>query len=167
MCLKVIKNIKKEMKRQLLEKELLRRVDLITILGEDINNFTILDKQIMTPELIDDFLALSPNSKSITSIIPGGDKPRIRVGPENYEIRYNYDLRTGIDGPKLLDTSRDFCVNLIKANKLYTRDEINRMENGFGLPVFQFAGGYYRNPDTGETTPFCRHAFYQNIVIRK
>lgn len=167
MCLKVIKNIKKEMKRQLLEKELLRRVDLITTLGEDINNFTILDKQIMTAELIDEFLALNPNSKSITSIIPASDKPRIRVGPENYEIRYNYDLRTGIDGPKLLDTSRDFCINLIKANKLYTRDEINRMENGFGLPVFQFAGGYYRNPDTGETTPFCRHAFYQNIVIRK
>lgn len=167
MCLKVIKNIKKEMRRQLLEKELLRRVDLITTLGEDINNFTILDREIMTPELINEFLALSPNSKSITSIIPASDKPRIRVGPENYEIRYNYDLRTGIDGPKLLDTSRDFCVNLIKANKLYTRDEINRMENGFGLPVFQFAGGYYRNPNTDETTPYCRHSWYQNIVIRK
>lgn len=168
MCLNIVRNIKKENKRRFLERELLRRIDLIFTLGEDKDNFEILDTRMMTPELIEDFnLALDPNSNSIRSVIPASERPRVRVGPDNFELRYSYNLRAGIEGPKLLDTSRDFCINLIEANKLYTRQEIARMNNGFGLPVFQYAGGFYKNPTTGETTPFCRHSWYENIVIKK
>lgn len=166
MCFSIIRNIKKEQKRALLEKELLRRIDLIRILGEPKSAFTIIDSRDMSFELVNEFLALDPKSSSISSIIPRGDKPRIRIGPENYEIRYSYGLRSGISGPELLETSRDFCIHLIEAGKLYTKAEINRMDNGFGLSVFQYAGGFYHNPDTGETTPYCRHTWKENIVIK-
>jgi hypothetical protein len=41
------------------------------------------------------------------------------------------------------------------------------MSNGFGLSVFEYAGGYYTNPETGETTPYCRHGWFMLFVERK
>lgn len=150
--------------------ELQRQIKLVNELGEDASNFNIIDRREMTPELIKEFnLALNPNSSSIKSIIPSSEKIRVRVGPTTgYELRYNYDLRTDVDGPKILPDgrTRDFCVHLIDANRLYTRDEILRMNNGFDLSVFEYAGGWWTQPD-GTVSPKCRHSFYENLVQRK
>lgn len=173
MCIENINKVKKSINKEESLIKLERQIKLINELGEDASKFHIIDRREMTPELIEQFnLALDPNSSSIKSVIPSGEKIRIRVGPSaqaGYDVRYNYDLRTGISGPKILPNgrTRDFCVHLIDANKLYTVAEINRMSNGFDLPVFRFAGGYYTNPDTGETTPYCRHSWYENLVIKK
>lgn len=170
MCINGLNDIKRAQKKEALQIELARRLSLIRELGEPAHKFRILDRREMTPERIDEFhLALDPKSDAIRSVIPSSEKVRVRVGPSQYEIRYNYDLRMGIDGPKILPNgrTRDFCVHLIDANRLYTRAEIDRMSNGFGLDVFRFAGGYYHNPDTGDTTPYCRHVWMENYVIRK
>jgi hypothetical protein len=78
-------------------------------------------------------------------------------------------LRTGISGPKILPNgrTRDFCAIIIEADRYYTKGDINTMSNGFGLSVFEFAGGWYNNPDTGETTPYCRHNWTMIFVERK
>jgi hypothetical protein len=122
----------------------------------------------MTIELIDEFeLAIKtgvpgrpPKGRAYTKKPTLGDK---------YEIRYRYDLREGISGPKKLPNgrTRDFCVQLLDANRYYSREDINTMENGFGKSVFKYAGGWYNNPDTGETTPYCRHNWFMVFVEKK
>jgi len=164
-----INNIKRNLKKEEKQIQLERQIKLVNELGVDASLYRVVDRREMTPDLIKSFnLALDPNSSNIKSVIPSSEKIRVRVGPSNYELRYSYDLRTGVDGPKILPDgrTRDFCVHLIDANKLYTRDEINRMNNGFGLNVFEFSGGWWTQPD-GSVSPKCRHSFYENIVIRK
>jgi hypothetical protein len=169
MCISNLANIKKSIEKDNKEIELSRRLELINGLGEPLSKYDIVDRREMSPELVNEFrMALDPKSDSIRSVIPSSEKPRIRVGPSQYEIRYNYDLRMDVNGPKILPDgrTRDFCVHLIDASKLYTREEIDRMNNGFGLDVFEFSGGYWTQPD-GSVSPKCRHSWYQNIVIRK
>ena len=172
MCISNLANIKKSIEKDIKEIELKRRIELMNSLGEPLSKYDIVDRREMTPELIGEFhMALDPKSDSIRSVIPSSEKPRIRVGPSQYEIRYSYDLRQGISGPKILPDgrTRDLCTDLINAGKLYTREEISRMNNGMGWnsDVFLYAGGYYLKPGDTEPTPYCRHAWYENIVIRK
>jgi len=169
MCIGKLNDIKKAADREKKQIALARQIELIRTLGEDASKFDIIDRREMSPELIQQFhMALDPTSDSIRSVIPSSEKVRVRVGPSQYEIRYNYDLRQGVDGPKILPDgrTRDFCEHLIDADKLYTRQEIDRMNNGFPLSVFEFAGGYWTQPD-GSVSPKCRHSWFQNIVVRK
>lgn len=163
-----LNNIKKSLKRE--EKEILlnRQIKLITELGEPADSFNIIDEKMMTNDDIKEF------TLAIKTGVPGRPpkKSKIIKKPtlgDKYEIRFRYDLRQGIDGPKVLPNgrTRDFCQIILKANRYYTEGDISKMENGFGLPVFKYAGGWYTNPDTGETTPFCRHAWYMVFVERK
>lgn len=83
---------------------------------------------------------------------------------DQLQLMYKYALRS--DAPPLKTRSRDFCVRLMAERKLYTRDEIDTLNNGMGLDVFRFRGGYYNNPETGRTTPWCRHIWNQVVVRR-
>jgi len=83
----------------------------------------------------------------------------------NFEILYSYELRK--NAPKLLSTSREFCVEMMKLNKLYTREEIDNLSNGMDLDVWEFKGGWYTNPNTDAPTPQCRHLWVQSVVKLK
>jgi hypothetical protein len=164
-----INDIKKSLKREEKDIQLQRQIKLINELGEPAHKFRIIDSIQMTPELIEEF------KLAIKTGVPGR-KPKGReytnrptIG-DKYEIRWRYDLREGISGPKKLPDgrTRPFCTELIDANRFYSKEDINTMSNGFSnLPVFDYAGGYYSNPETGETTPFCRHSFYMIFVEKK
>ncbi len=84
-------------------------------------------------------------------------------------VVYKYVLRG--DAPKLITESRDFCRDLVNQskNKSWTRQDINALNNQVtDLPdVFSARGGFYNNPDTGVTTPFCRHVWQQRLVRLK
>lgn len=168
MCIPNIDNVKRSLKKEIKEIELQRQIKLVNELGEPAHLFRIIDEMPMTHVLIKEF------DLAIKTGVPGRPPkktPIIRkptIG-DKYEIRWRYDLRVGIDGPKVLPDgrTRDFCEIIIKANRYYTREDINTMSNGFGLSVFEYAGGYYHNPDTGETTPYCRHNWNMIFVERK
>ncbi|WP_316797326.1 hypothetical protein [Pedobacter agri] len=83
------------------------------------------------------------------------------------EVMYSYEKRPNIKGQKILPTSRKFCAKLCETEKLLSREDIQSMSQLFGYDIFTYAGGYYFHPDTGETTPYCRHYFKRNQVIRK
>jgi predicted transcriptional regulator len=91
------------------------------------------------------------------------------IPAEDFEIRYSYELRP--DAPKLSKTgtgeSRPFCKKLIDLERLYTRAEIDKISLAVGRNVFNFRGGWYHNPDTQQNTPFCRHTWLQQIVIKR
>lgn len=68
--------------------------------------------------------------------------------------------------------TRDFCRQLMNANKLYTRAEIENMQNeahteGFNESVWRYKGGWYHDPVIDINLPSCRHSWNQIIVRRK
>jgi DNA-binding Lrp family transcriptional regulator len=83
---------------------------------------------------------------------------------ENLKVMYRYDLSA--NAPKLVagGKSRPFCVELMRLNKLYSREDINQMSIEEDRNVWSLRGGWYTNPNTGVAQPQCRHTFRQVIV---
>lgn len=93
-------------------------------------------------------------------------KPITTPEPTKVEVVYSYEVRQGYGEPIEANT-RPFCKKLIQNNRYYSREEVQMMSSIFGYSVFDFGGGYYRNPSTGEVTRHCRHFFKAISVKRK
>jgi DNA-binding Lrp family transcriptional regulator len=79
---------------------------------------------------------------------------------QQISVMYKY---SGVKDSK----NRDFCRELLNLSKLYTRTEIETISNELGYNVFMMRGGYYHNPKTDITTPYCRHEWKQVSVVKK
>jgi predicted small secreted protein len=84
---------------------------------------------------------------------------------ERFEVRYGY--RTRLDVPPAKTGSRQFCERLMDLNRLYTRDEINTISMRVDRDVWRYRGGWYTNPDTQASTPWCRHEWIQQLVLKR
>ena len=84
---------------------------------------------------------------------------------DQFMVVYTYKERPGV--PRVLTKSRDFCLRLLSLNRLYTRDEINNISSRVDRNVWNYRGGWYTNPQTQVTTPYCRHFWVQQLVIKK
>jgi hypothetical protein len=81
---------------------------------------------------------------------------------------YRYALRD--DVPPAKSGSRPFCEKMMETkDKLYTFAEIQSLSNNMKDvdDVFLYRGGFYTNPNTGETTPFCRHRWIVEVRIER
>jgi hypothetical protein len=143
-----IQDLKKIIERDDKDIKLERLINLFHKYGESEDNFIILDQVIID-------LAVNPRQAAN------------RVASGNYQVMYQYKLRDGISGSTIIATTRDFCRGVISAKKLYTRDEINTMSQREGRDVFTLTGGFYHNPETGQTTNYCRHSWFQVLAKRK
>ena len=86
---------------------------------------------------------------------------------EEFFIVYTYVKRSDVKGDELLDTSRDFCkqmVNLTKS-KAFTIEDIKQISAVEGRDVFRTRGGWYNN--NGVNTPYCRHVWQAELVRLK
>ena len=88
------------------------------------------------------------------------------------KVRYTYEEIEGI--PSAKSGSRPFCSQLMSTRtRMYSLEEIASLSTAhlsdMGLPedVFQYRGGFYRNPDSSITTPTCRHYWKANVVIEQ
>jgi hypothetical protein len=93
------------------------------------------------------------------------EPPSQEVGLET-KWRYTTNLE-----PQLLDTSRKFCVDLITAKQLYSRAQIDNMQNvastkGYNDDVFKYKGGWQTIEGTVTHIPSCRH-FWESVLVRK
>ncbi len=84
---------------------------------------------------------------------------------ERFEVRYGY--RTRLDVPPAKSGSRQFCERLMSLNRLYSRDEINTISSRVDRDVWKYRGGWYTNPETQASTPWCRHEWIQQLVIKR
>ena len=84
---------------------------------------------------------------------------------DQFMVVYTYKERPGV--PKVLTKSRDFCLRLLSLNRLYTRDDINNISSRVDRNVWNYRGGWYTNPSTQVSTPYCRHIWVQQLVIKK
>lgn len=116
-------------------------------------------------KLIDNGMVVAvQNERNLT---PKGENiAKLESPVEELVVAYKYDKKPGVTGNKLLPTSRKFCVDLIEANKHYSREEINAMNNEFGSSVWLTRGGWWTNKETGITSTSCRH-IWQQVVLRK
>lgn len=85
---------------------------------------------------------------------------------EKMEVRYSYEVKSGLGAPKI-DTTRPFCETLIDANRMYSRFELDTISSNIKRDVWRYRGGYYHNPKTNVTTPWCRHEWVQHLVIKQ
>jgi ribosomal protein S25 len=79
-------------------------------------------------------------------------------------VRYSYEWKSGFSDADLT-TSRPFCQNLIRADKFYSRSEIEQISARLGYSVWDRGGGWWNN--NGTISASCRHEWKTNIVTRK
>jgi len=71
-------------------------------------------------------------------------------------------------GPKD-SKNRDFCRSMLDANRLYTRSEIDSLNNDmqdFNTDVWKYKGGWYHDPARDVNVPQCRH-YWQNVIVKR
>jgi DNA-binding MarR family transcriptional regulator len=83
----------------------------------------------------------------------------------NISIKYKYEVNPALGKP-VIDTTRPFCKGLIEMNKVYSRAEIEQVSQRLGYSVWQRRGGFYHNPKTDVTTPYCRHRWVEQVLIK-
>lgn len=108
-------------------------------------------------------------SESVGGFFPTGkglDKLET-LEPIETEIYTVYRYETRDDVPAAKSGSRPFCSKLMAAKKEYSREQIDNLSNEFNTNVWIYRGGFYNNPNTGETTPYCRHIFKAYTKVRK
>jgi hypothetical protein len=108
-------------------------------------------------------------------LTPKGVETKVPDFSELY-VKYKYALRFDTQGPAILPNgrTRPFCEGMIEANRLYTREEINkigdRLGTIYGIPnydAFTRRGGWYTEPGTNIHSPSCRHIWLQTLVKKK
>lgn len=162
---------KKEVKKEERNYQLETAIKLISKLGEPAMKFRIIDEMPMTHEMIEEF-ELEEYELAIKTGIPGRPpKGKVVKNPtfgDKYQQLWRYDLRSDVSGPKILPDgrTRPFCTDLIEKNRYYSREDISKLKNGFGISPFKFCGGYWTQPD-GSVSKQCRHNWVMIFVERK
>lgn len=157
--------------------------DIVALLDKDplMENKTIADtlriKEDRVADLIKDLV--DEEQISVKEKISGGDKKLIRVPKssairqankignefEDFKIMYSYEWRPGVKPNKR--NSREFCVKLLDANKMYSRAQIEQISKIVGWDVWNFRGGWWTRKGGEARTPFCRHIWQANVVKTK
>jgi hypothetical protein len=86
--------------------------------------------------------------------------PPGKTNPALISIKYSYE------GPQD-SKNRPFCAKLLQLNRLYSRAEIERISERLGYSVFDRRGGFWTRKGTNTTTPYCRHKWQSQIVVKK
>jgi len=88
---------------------------------------------------------------------------------ESDEIYTVYKYEVNDDKPSLRPggKSRTFCVKMLAKKHEYDFEELDKMTNDLGTNVWDYRGGYYNNPSTGQIDPDCRHLWMAETRLRK
>jgi len=106
-------------------------------------------------------LTLTEGAWNVINILPTQSAiGKIADELKKYEVRYKYQ------GPND-SKNRAFCKALLNLNKLYTRDEINKISGRVGRNVWTKRGGWYTKPGTDIHLPYCRHQWASILVKKK
>lgn len=98
----------------------------------------------------------------IERIVPKGidtPPPTIKAEPVQIFVKYSYE------GPQD-SKNRPFCAKMLSLNRLYSRAEIEKISQRLGYSVFDRRGGFWTHPN-GEVTPYCRHHWQSNVIVKK
>ena len=119
----------------------------------------LIDKELLT----DSVSGFKPTEKALEK------KTEPIESDEVYTI-YKYEVNP--DKPALKGKSRNFCIKLLSYNNEYTFEELDGvrlegMKNVAGSNIWDYRGGWYNNPSTGQIDPECRHLWMAETRLRK
>jgi DNA-binding PadR family transcriptional regulator len=80
----------------------------------------------------------------------------------NIQVLYDYQPLIGLK--PIIETTRDFCRELITLDRFYSRADIELISSEVGYNVWEHRGGFWRIKGTDETLDHCRHRWVRNIV---
>lgn len=83
-----------------------------------------------------------------------------KIPPSQVFVKYSYE------GP-VDNRNRPFCAKMMSLDRLYSRAEIETISQRLGYSVFDRRGGFWTRKGGNETTPYCRHKWKSNIVVKK
>lgn len=81
-------------------------------------------------------------------------------------VMYSYDVAPGL-GATIIETSREFCREMVAMNKLWSATDIADLSVEYGYDIWERRGGFWRHKGTDTITPYCRHIWAQEIVRKK
>jgi CRISPR/Cas system CSM-associated protein Csm2 small subunit len=90
----------------------------------------------------------------------------IRNDIKKMEILYSYEVKDGY-GREIIEGTRDFCKEMIRLDRLYTRQDIDSISSALGIDTWAYRGGWYHNPNTERNEPSCRHFWKSNLTYKK
>jgi ribosomal protein S25 len=128
--------------RSLEERNILTSVD--KKIGKGIDSNVIVERQLV-----------KPLSKTVGEVKPTTTEML---------VRYSYEWKSGFSKANI-GTSRPFCKELLRADKFYSRSEIEQISARLGYSVWDRGGGWWNN--NGTISASCRHEWKTNIVTRK
>ncbi len=111
---------------------------------------------------------INDNGLAVRTLTQSGRRIIGNLPPQMATIRtmYEYGAAPGM-GDDVIDTTRDFCRELIRLNRLYTRDDIQTLTTLLGYDVWLQRGGWYHDRERNVNVPQCRHIWKQTIVTDK
>jgi len=132
----------------------------------DIVNITKLD-----PQVVVDTIAKLNEAKLIKGYNQGLEvttKGLDEISQLQTEIvvRYKYAVAPGISGGMIIPGSRDFCRQIDRSNRVYSRADIDAMSAQTGIDVWSRRGGWYHDPVRDVNVPQCRHIWQQQLLRR-
>lgn len=142
-------------------------------MGEDHQSFMMKGYYIKSVEPVDispnfikeKFAATNINARPIKDVLDDKSVMDYEDPSGKYKVRFRYAVRPG--RPAIINTTRQFCKDMINANKTYRLEDINKVVNGFqqygqsswGNSFFRFGG------------PNCNHVWvkivYQQMFDKK
>lgn len=151
-----------------------RIAEALQISVEEVNNIIIFLKK---RELLEESKTKSGDGDeaiTVRVLTPVTDAVKILEATpaptESIEVRYSYEFRPPFTEEDA-DSSRDFCLELMTESKqreaagnLWTREEIEQMQNESGMSVWESRGGWYTKPGTDIHFPHCRHVWVQHLI---
>jgi len=129
--------------------------------------------KIDTQKVVDTIAQMTSNGliddvKGKLSVSKLGTTELKKVSDQQIEIRYEYSLDPAFSGErKLIKTSREFCRQMVGANRLYLRSEIDTISARVGRDIWTERGGWYTIPDTTVHIHHCRHIWNSKLVRKK
>lgn len=86
----------------------------------------------------------------------------------SFSIAYRYVLAGGVPGPEVMDSTRDFCREMVRLSKtkVWTQADITRISLSEDRNVWQRRGGFWTRKGTNVTTHYCRHAWERVLIQR-
>jgi DNA-binding MarR family transcriptional regulator len=132
----------------------------------DIVNITKLDPQVVVDTIakLNDAKLIKGYNEGLEVTPKGLDE--IRQLQTEIVVRYQYAVAPGISGGMIIPGSRDFCRQIDRSNRVYSRADIDAMSAQTGIDVWSRRGGWYHDPVRDVNVPQCRHIWQQQLLRR-
>ena len=132
----------------------------------DIVNITKLNPQVVVDTIakLNDAKLIKGYNEGLEVTPKGLDE--IKQLTSEIVVRYKYALAPGMTGGMIIPGSRDFCRQIDRSNRVYSRADIDAMSAQTGIDVWSRRGGWYHDPIRDVNLPQCRHIWQQQLLRR-